>query len=322
MDTAYKRRLAGGGSRTARKRTTGRKASSGGDNRRQIQLLVSLALFVLVFAGRGVFPRQLEVWKQLTTTDVDFRAAFQQFGQAVSAGEKVQTAFEELCLTVFGGETPEKPAAPHDEDAAVEIRMLGETPGHGLIYLAEHGVAPGWFTDDDQAEPEPVVEPDPEPEVVTAVAQAYTDDGIALPSNVSFAYYNLGLEETVNPVEGTITSTFGYRDSPVNGKQEFHLALDIGASEGTPVGAFAAGTVEYIGESDEFGLYLKINHANNVSSFYAHCSKLLVHKGDVVTCGQTVALVGQTGNATGPHLHLTILKDNIRLDPAYYVDLS
>ena len=67
---------------------------------------------------------------------------------------------------------------------------------------------------------------------------------------------------------------------------------------------------------------MKINHENNVSSFYAHCSQLLVHKGDQVTCGQTVALVGHTGNATGSHLHLTIEKDNIRLDPAYYVDLS
>ena len=119
-----------------------------------------------------------------------------------------------------------------------------------------------------------------------------------------------------------MTSAFGYRDSPIDGKNQFHLALDIGAAEGTEIGAFADGVVEYIGENDTFGQYLKINHANGVSSFYAHCSKLLVRKGMTVTCGQTVALVGQTGNATGPHLHLTIEKDNVRLDPAYYVGLS
>ena len=139
---------------------------------------------------------------------------------------------------------------------------------------------------------------------------------------MSFAFYELGLPKTVDPVTGPVTSTFGYRDSPVNGKNEFHLALDIGAAEGTEIGAFADGVVEYIGKSDEFGLYLKISHANNVSSFYAHCSKLLVHKGDPVTCGQTVALVGDTGNAIGAHLHFTIEKDNIRLDPAYYVAKS
>ena len=82
------------------------------------------------------------------------------------------------------------------------------------------------------------------------------------------------------------------------------------------------GVVEYIGQSDDFGLYFKITHKNGVSSFYAHCSKLLIQKGDTVTCGQTVALVGETGMATGPHLHLTIEKDKIRLDPAYYVDPS
>ena len=72
----------------------------------------------------------------------------------------------------------------------------------------------------------------------------------------------------------------------------------------------------------EFGQYLKITHTNGVSSFYAHCSKLLVRKGETVTCGQTVALVGHTGMATGSHLHFTIEKDNVRLDPAYYVELS
>lgn len=321
MDTAYKRRLAGGGRRTAsRKRRPLRKDPSGGDNRRLIQLMVSLALFFLVFAGRGVFPRQVEAWKRLTSTDVDFKAAFQQFGQAISEGEKVQAAFEDLCLTVFGGEPQAGPEAPAWEAPAVELHMLSETAGHGLVYAADHGLCPGWHAPDGRAWTDQDAEASTE--VVTAVAQAYTADGVALPSNVSFAYYELGLTETAAPVNGTVTSTFGYRDSPVTGQMEFHLALDIAAAEGTPIGAFAAGTVEYIGESDEFGMYLKINHDNNVSSFYAHCSQLLVHKGDTVECGQTVALVGHTGNATGSHLHLTIEKDGVRLDPAYYVDPS
>ena len=197
-----------------------------------------------------------------------------------------------------------------------------------MTYLDSHGVMLKSGHQEDEDEPISLEAPEAEPEasetsaVVTAVAQAVTDDGVELPRNVSFAFYELGLSETAVPVNGPVTSTFGYRDSPVNGKYEFHLALDIGAEEGTEIGAFADGVVRYIGESDEFGQYLMIDHANNVSSFYAHCSKLLVHKGDAVSCGQTVALVGQTGNATGPHLHLTIEKDNIRLDPAYYVDPS
>ena len=170
--------------------------------------------------------------------------------------------------------------------------------------------------------PTPAPTPAPTPEVVTAVAQEYSPDGVKLPSNVSYERYELGLEETVCPVMGPVSSTFGYRTNPITQKNEFHLALDIAADEGTEIHAFADGVVEYIGQSDDFGLYFKISHANGVSTFYAHCSELLIQKGDPVTCGQTVALVGETGMATGPHLHLTVEKDNIRLDPAYYVDPS
>lgn len=173
--------------------------------------------------------------------------------------------------------------------------------------------------------PEPTSTPEPTPvpteQVVTAMAQEYNEAGEKLPSNVSMQYYPLGLAKTVNPVEGPISSTFGYRISPITNRKEFHLALDIAVPDGTPVKAFADGVVEYIGKSDDFGLYLSILHDNNVSSFYAHCSELLVHQGMTVSCGEVVAYSGHTGNVTGPHLHLLITKDHIRLNPIHYVDL-
>lgn len=339
MDTAYRRRPAGGNRKTAsRTRRARQEDRTGGDSRRLIQLLASLVLFLLVYVGRGVFPGHLELWQQAMASDVDIKAAFTEFGRAVSEGEPVQDAFEGLCASVFGGET----AAP-DVPSAASLPVLEPVDSvrflSGRAVLTELGgtaggrAIPGGLLENGQPGPpaqtqEPTPEqPEPSPsqpvdvQVVKAVAQAYTDDGVELPSNVSFAYYELGLEQTAVPVMGKVTSTFGYRDHPISGKDEFHLALDIGASEGTEIGAFADGTVEYIGESDIFGQYLKIRHDNGVSSFYAHCSKLLVRKGEAVACGQTVALVGQTGDATGPHLHLTIEKDGIRLDPAHYVDL-
>ena len=334
MDGASRHMTGSRGRRPAQRagRRPARSSETEGDQRRLIQLAISLILFLLVYIGRGVFPAQLEVWKTAAASNVDFKAVFQQFGSALSEGEPLQGALEMLCVELLGGEIKEEVPPP----AYVQpqsVVLLSQIPGGGLAYWNEHGLLPGAPAHqkgnesgaDDPGADEPVPtqpEPSEEPVAVTAMAQEYTDDGIKLPRNVSLAFYELGLSETTVPVNGTITSGFGYRDHPISGTNEFHLAIDIGAAEGTEIGAFAAGTVEYIGTSDEFGNYLKIDHDNNVTSFYAHCSKLLVHKGDQVACGETVALVGHTGNATGPHLHLTIEKDNIRLDPVYYVDLS
>lgn len=303
-------------------------SGSEGERRMMVQLAVSLALFLLVYIGRGVFPAQLEAWRAAASSNVDFRAAFQRFGADLSQGEPVHGAVEALLVTLLGGEAEQpSPSPAPPEGQKRPVTLLGQTAGGGLAYLHNNGLLAGgqYVQKGDepvQDQPEPAPSQAPQPQVVTAMAQEYTDDGVKLPRNVSLAFYELGLSETAVPVNGSATSGFGYRDSPINGKNEFHLALDIGAEEGAEIGAFAAGTVRYIGTSDEFGNYLMIDHDNNVSSFYAHCSKLLVHKGDQVACGQTVALVGHTGNATGPHLHLTIEKDDIRLDPAYYVDLS
>ena len=327
MDTISRHSVSGGGHRAVRRtRRPVQKSGGDGDQRRLAQLLVSLILFLLVYIGRGVFPAQIESWSRVIYSDVDFSAAFQEFSQVISDGGPIGESLESLCVRIFGGES-ELPEPTQPDIVPPAVVPLGQMPGAGLLYLDSHGAAFGTERPKEVDEPAPSATAEPEadspdtpPALVTAVAQEYTDDGVKLPRNVSFAFYELGLTETTVPVTGPVTSTFGYRDSPVNGKNEFHLALDIGAEEGVEIGAFADGVVRYIGESDEFGQYLKIDHANNVSSFYAHCSRLLVHKGDTVTCGQTVALVGHTGNATGPHLHLTIEKDNIRLDPAYYVD--
>ena len=335
MDTTYRRRAVGGSRPARRTKRPTRQNEGQGDRRRLIQLFVSLALFLLVYIGRGVFPALFELWRNAILDDVDFSAAFQEFGQAVSDGRPLRESLEALGVRILGGEPevnePEKVEPDPAEKEPPNVMLLGQTPGAGLVWLNTHRIMAGAGEEKTVDEPFPSVSPQntntpaveptqPLPE--TAVAQEYSEDGSKLPSNVSFAFYELGLPETVDPVTGPVTSTFGYRICPIDKVLEFHLALDIGAAEGTEIGAFADGVVEYIGENDTFGQYLKINHANGVSSFYAHCSKLLVRKGMTVTCGQTVALVGHTGKATGSHLHFTIEKDGVRLDPAHYVGLS
>ena len=86
MDTAYRRRSAGGGRPARRTKRPARPSEGQGDRRRLIQLFVSLALFLLVYLGRGVFPALFELWRNAILDDVDFSAAFQEFSRAVSDG--------------------------------------------------------------------------------------------------------------------------------------------------------------------------------------------------------------------------------------------
>ena len=176
--------------------------------------------------------------------------------------------------------------------------------------------------------PEPQAQTQPEAaaaqpeETVPAVGTVLLSanyEGPALPNNYTMDKLSLGALETVNPILGHLNSVYGYRDHPVDGEYKFHNGVDIGGQMGDPIGAFAAGTVEYIGENDDHGLYLQIDHGNGVKSFYAHCSKLCVSQGQTVAAGETVALVGSTGVSTGPHLHLEIKCNGVHVDPAYYV---
>lgn len=116
------------------------------------------------------------------------------------------------------------------------------------------------------------------------------------------------------PVEGVVTSKFGARW----GKN--HSGIDIGAPEGTPIYASAAGKVVFVGEKSGYGLLIIISHSNGTSfTIYAHNSKNLVKEHADVKQGEKIALVGQTGRATGPHLHFEIRIESKAVDPLQYL---
>ena len=143
--------------------------------------------------------------------------------------------------------------------------------------------------------------------------------GEELPNNYTMDQLSLGDLETVTPVLGYINSGYGYRDHPISGVYQFHGGVDISGKTGDPIQAFAAGTVEYVGEDDSFGLYLQLDHGNGVKSFYAHCSAVCVKKGQTVALGEKIAEVGASGTATGPHLHLELKYNKMHLNPIYYI---
>lgn len=132
---------------------------------------------------------------------------------------------------------------------------------------------------------------------------------------------SVGVNKWLNPVQGTITSSFGSRINPVLNKSEFHNGLDIAVIDGTNVLAVKNGVVTETGNSKTYGNYIKYKTDGNYLIMYAHLQKVLLKKGDNVTIGQTVALSGHTGMVTGPHLHYTIWIGDELVNPMDYVNL-
>lgn len=129
----------------------------------------------------------------------------------------------------------------------------------------------------------------------------------------------LGTGKYMWPVSGDITSYFGYRIHPILKKRKYHSGLDIAASSGTPIAASDTGVVIFSARNGGYGLMVTIDHGAGISTIYAHCSRLLVKKGQKVTKGQTIARVGSTGLSTGPHLHFEVRRDGVPVNPLDYI---
>ena len=125
---------------------------------------------------------------------------------------------------------------------------------------------------------------------------------------------------TLYPVDVPYTSSsFGWRRDPFLGIRAFHKGLDFSAAHGEKIRSTGAGMVTMVGKGKNYGNFLKIKHGDGLETRYAHCSKILVKKGDIVEKNQVIALVGNTGRSTGPHLHYEIRLNGRALDPRQYL---
>ena len=123
------------------------------------------------------------------------------------------------------------------------------------------------------------------------------------------------------PVEdGVVGSPFGWRVDPINGQSALHTGLDFQAGQGTPILAAAGGVVVTQEYHPAYGNMIEIDHGNDLITRYAHASKTLAKKGDLIRRGQTIAEVGTTGRSTGPHLHFEVLVNGITQDPQKFLD--
>jgi len=117
------------------------------------------------------------------------------------------------------------------------------------------------------------------------------------------------------PAHGRLSSRFGMRVHPVFGREQHHDGIDISLPVGTPIQPVEAGTVTFAGERGGYGLLVEIDHGNGLTSRYAHLSELLVSAGEQILPDHPLGLAGQSGLATGPHLHLEIRRDNQPINP-------
>jgi murein DD-endopeptidase MepM/ murein hydrolase activator NlpD len=119
------------------------------------------------------------------------------------------------------------------------------------------------------------------------------------------------------PVQGIVTSNYGWRQDPIDGTIRHHNGVDIAVPTGTKVKAIAAGRVVESGPHGGYGNLVAVEHGDGTRSMYGHNSRLEVSAGDQVEAGQVIALSGSTGRSTGPHLHFELWRNGSNVTASY-----
>jgi murein DD-endopeptidase MepM/ murein hydrolase activator NlpD len=120
----------------------------------------------------------------------------------------------------------------------------------------------------------------------------------------------------------SVGSGFGWRIDPISGHSALHTGLDFQASPGTPIQAAAGGVVVTQETHPAYGNMIEVDHGKGLITRYAHASKVIVKKGDLIKRGQKIAEVGTTGRSTGPHLHFEVLVQGVLQDPQKFLKVG
>ena len=120
-------------------------------------------------------------------------------------------------------------------------------------------------------------------------------------------------------LKGWISSRYGYRIDPINGKKSWHNGVDFASAEGADVVAVAAGIITHSGSKPGYGEMIEISHGGGFFTRYGHHKQGIVKLGDIVKKGQRIGLVGSSGRSTGPHVHFEVFRRGKSVDPAAYI---
>lgn len=125
---------------------------------------------------------------------------------------------------------------------------------------------------------------------------------------------------TGRPIKkGWMSSRFGHRTDPFNGRRAWHNGVDFAGKKGSDIVAVAAGVVTWSGDRNGYGQMVELDHGEGYATRYAHNSKNLVEVGDIVKKGDVIAQMGSSGRSTGPHVHFEVYKNGRAVDPASYI---
>lgn len=144
--------------------------------------------------------------------------------------------------------------------------------------------------------------------------------GTVMPAGLGISAASTGsATPDIWPVSGVVSSHFGFRISPGGIGSTYHEGLDIASSYGNPVHATANGRITQAGWVNGYGYLVEIDHGNGIKTRYGHNSAILVSVGDQVVEGQTISLIGSTGNSTGPHCHYEVRVNGEAVDPTLFL---
>ena len=296
----------------------------------RVKAIMASVVFLVLTTVKLAFPEVMGDMRRVIVPrireDTDFRSAMIYLGERVTGEGGIIAALSHL----YENEPPESSAAtkmPNPAANADQSRLptlptlrseLEYSPPFSTATEAEPSSPPK-----PELTPTPTPTPPPEPttipEAVTAFFAAQSEyAGQSPPANVSYDMPELAFEYST-PVSGFNSSGFGFRMHPIEQRVKFHYGTDIAAYHGTDIAAFADGVVSVAGNDEGYGLYLIVAHAAGFSTLYAHCSALFAEVGENVSRGQKIAQVGSTGAVTGAHLHFELMRDDVYLNPEYYL---
>ncbi len=314
-------------------------------NKIMIQLMVCLLLFVTALIVKMVSPESAQAVKEIIDVrigrGVDYKATAETLGRVLSNEGNISEVFESLSDGFLIG-APKQDVAALPDDSSPQLSDTDVDSTGGIF-----GEDSDFFADavSDRTISLPAEEGEVDVIVDTAtpvptgydsfgltlsgwefsLSEADRDDdtapipfGTTLPARADYTVYTLPFAYAT-PLSGVETSGYGFRDHPVDNVYKFHYGADIAGDTGDPINAFADGTVTATGESESYGKYIIIEHSGGFSTLYAHCSRIVADDGQSVNLGQLVARVGETGKATGPHLHFEILYNGKSVDPTRYL---